>query len=186
MFFHKIFKAHCAQILSHFGPKVDVWLIIWPIFPSFQLIALVFFTVFRIPLGLPHPSIICIFQCVCTHPINLMGIQLLCCVHDNERIKTYDVVCNTFFAITWDVGFHVGREQLHVLPSNTFNSFCWWVDIVFTKDDICILINVVITNPTKARLLPRSCATQGFVLLVWFNPNNEAIVINTSLINSSP
>jgi hypothetical protein len=34
---------------------------------------------------------------------------------------------------------------------------------VFTKDGICTLVNVVIANPTRTNLLPRSCATKGFV-----------------------
>jgi hypothetical protein len=33
---------------------------------------------------------------------------------------------------------------------------------VFTKDDICTLVNVVIVDPTQMDLLPQSCATQGF------------------------
>jgi hypothetical protein len=34
---------------------------------------------------------------------------------------------------------------------------------VLTKDGIRTLINIVIANPTQANLLPKSCATQGFV-----------------------
>jgi hypothetical protein len=34
---------------------------------------------------------------------------------------------------------------------------------MFTKDDICTLADVVILDPMQANLLPRSCATQGFV-----------------------
>jgi hypothetical protein len=36
---------------------------------------------------------------------------------------------------------------------------------VFTKDGIHTLVDIVITNPTRANLFPRSCTTQGFV--VW-------------------
>jgi hypothetical protein len=74
-------------------------------------------------LGLFYPSIANIPQCVCTHPINLMGIHLLHCVHGNEHIKTHDVIRDTFATIAQDVGFHVGQEQLHALLSTTFNSF---------------------------------------------------------------
>jgi hypothetical protein len=45
-----------------------------------------------------------------------------------------------------------------------FNPFCWQVDIVFTKDDICTLANVVIINPMGVDLFPRSYATQRFVV----------------------
>jgi hypothetical protein len=34
---------------------------------------------------------------------------------------------------------------------------------MFTKDDICTLVNVVIVNPMQVNLLPQSCATQGLV-----------------------
>jgi hypothetical protein len=83
-----------------------------------------------------------------------MGIDLLHCVHGNERTRTRDVIRNTFATIAWDVGFHLRWEQLHALPSITFNSFCQQVDIVLTKNGICSLTNVVITNPTQVDLYP--------------------------------
>jgi hypothetical protein len=43
-----------------------------------------------------------------------------------------------------------------------FNSFRWQVVIVFTKDGISTLVNIVIANPTRANLFHWSCATQGF------------------------
>ncbi len=67
------------------------------------------------------PSLI--LHYVCTHPINLMGIHLLHCVHGNEQTKTHDAIYNTFVVITWDVGFHMEQELLHALLSTTFNSF---------------------------------------------------------------
>jgi hypothetical protein len=115
-----------------------------------------------IQLGLPHPSIASIFWCVCTHPINLMGIHFLCCAHNNECIRTHDGVCDTFVDIVRDVGFHVW--WLHVLLSNMFNSSHQWINIVFPKDDIHTLVNVVIVDPTWADLLPRSCVTKGLLL----------------------
>jgi hypothetical protein len=92
-----------------------------------------------------------------------MNIHLLCCVHGNERMDIHDVVHDTFVAIMWDVGFHVGQKQLHAFFSSTFNSFHWRVDIVLTKNDIRILANIVIANPTWVDLLPQSCAIQRFV-----------------------
>jgi hypothetical protein len=35
---------------------------------------------------------------------------------------------------------------------------------VFTKDGIHTLVDIVIVDLTRADLLPRSCATQGFVV----------------------
>ncbi len=91
-----------------------------------------------------------------------MGIFLLRCVHGNKRIGTHDTIHDTFATIGRNTSFNVAQEQLHVLPSTTFNFFPQWVDIVFSKDGICTLVEVVIVDPTRADLLPQSCATQGF------------------------
>jgi hypothetical protein len=80
-----------------------------------------------------------------------MGIHLLCCLHGNEHTKTHDAIRNTFV-----VSFHVGWEQLHEFPSTTFNSFHWWMNIMFTKYNICILtefilsfhLHLIIVDPT--------------------------------------
>jgi len=83
-----------------------------------------------------------------------MGIHLLYCAHGNERTGIHDAICNTFAIIVQDVDFHMGQKQLHVLPSNTFNSFRQRVDFVLTKDGIHTLVDVVIVNPTQTDLLP--------------------------------
>jgi hypothetical protein len=83
-----------------------------------------------------------------------MGIHFLCYVHGNELTWTHDAIHDTFVAIVWDVGFHVGQEQLHAFPLNTFNSSFQQIDIVFTKDGIHIIVDNVIANPTQSDLLP--------------------------------
>jgi hypothetical protein len=65
-----------------------------------------------------------------------MGIHLLRCVHGNEHVGTQDAICDTFAAITRNVGFHVGQKQVHALLSTTLNSSPQRVNIVFTKDGI--------------------------------------------------
>jgi hypothetical protein len=92
-----------------------------------------------------------------------MGIHLLCCVHGNERIGTHDAIHDTFVAVVWDASFHMGRKQLHALPSTTFNSSYQWIDIVLTKEGNRTLVNVVITDPMWVDLLPRFYATQRFI-----------------------
>jgi hypothetical protein len=159
MFFDEIFKTHHAQSLSCSGLKVGVWLKVQPIFLGFQLTSLVFSTTFRIRLGLPHPSIASIPQCMCTHPIDYMGIHLLRCVHGNEHIRTHDVVHNTFATIVWDVGFHMGQKQLYVFLSNTFNSSRQQINIVLTQNGIHTFVDIVIADPTRMDLFPRSCVT---------------------------
>jgi hypothetical protein len=59
----------------------------------------------------------------------------------------------------------MGQKQLHALPSTTFNSSHQQTDIVFSKDDIRTLTNIIIADPMQKKLFPRSCATQGFVTL---------------------
>ncbi len=122
---------------------------------TFQLFSLVFLMCF----GLPHPLIVNIFWYVCTYCIDFMGVHLLHCTHGNECIGTYDGVCNTFATIAWDVGFHMGWEQVHALPSTMFNSSCCWINIVLTKDEIHTLIKIIIVDPTWMDLFFWSCAT---------------------------
>jgi hypothetical protein len=114
--------------------------------------------------GLPYPSIVGIPWCMCTHPIDYMGVHLLRCTHDNECTWTHDAICNTFVAITWDVSFHVEHKQLHVIPSTTFNSFRRRINIVFTKYGIYTIVDIIIANPTRVDLLLQSCATWKFVV----------------------
>ncbi len=106
------------------------------------------------------------FLDMCVHTSHRpYGIHLLCCDHDNKHVKTHDAIRDTFATIAQDFGFHMGKEHLHALPSTTFNSSHQQIDIVFTKDDICTLADIVTTNPMRAYLLPRSNATQGFATL---------------------
>jgi hypothetical protein len=97
---------------------------------------------------------------MCTHPIDLVGIHFLHCAHGNKRTWIHDAVHDTFITIMGDIGFHMGREQLHTLPSTTFNFICQQVNIVLTKDDIHALTDIVIVDPMRTYLLPWSCATQ--------------------------
>jgi hypothetical protein len=170
MFFNKTFEAHCVQILSCSDPRVGTWFIIWLIFPAFQLSSLFFCTTFCTWFGLPHLSIAGISQCVCTHPINLMNIHLLCCAHGDECTGTHDAICNTFATITWNAGFHAWQEQLYALPSTTFNSSCRRVNIVLTKDDIYTLANVVIVRPI----------VNGFIFAILHNSRICCIGCNSS------
>jgi hypothetical protein len=85
MLFNRIFETHHVLIISCFGLGVSVWFIVRPIFTSFWLASLVFSTTLQLWLILPHPSFTSILRCICTHPIDLMGIHLLRYVHDNEH-----------------------------------------------------------------------------------------------------
>ncbi len=96
MLFYEIFKTNCAWILSCFELGAGTWLIVRPIFPTFWLSSS---QCFACSSDYHILSIISFPLCVCTHPINLMSIDLLCCAHGNECMKTHDAICNTFVAI---------------------------------------------------------------------------------------
>jgi hypothetical protein len=162
VFFDKTFEAHRVWILSCSGLGVNVWFTTQLVFPTFWLFFTILSTTFCMRFGLPHPLITCILRCVCTHPIDPMGIHLLCYVHDNECIGTHDAIHDTFAAIGRNVGFHVWPKQLYALLSTTFNSFHQWIDIVLTKEGIHTLTDVVIVDPTQVDLLPWSCTIQRF------------------------
>jgi hypothetical protein len=85
-----------------------------------------------------------------------MGIHFLHYAHGNEHIGIHDAIHDTFVTIARNVGFHVGWEQLQVLPSTTLNSSYRRVDIVLTKDGIRIIVDVVITNPRCTNFMPFS------------------------------
>jgi hypothetical protein len=114
MIFDEISKNH-AQILSCFGLGANAVYNL-TIFPSLLISFLSFF----------HNSSTtnCRYLSMCVHtfhqpygypPFTLFSWQQ---VHMNPW-------CNhdTFVAITQNVGFHAGQEQLHAFPSNTFNPF---------------------------------------------------------------
>jgi hypothetical protein len=129
--------------------------------PNFSLYILIFSITFWTRFGPPHPSIVGISWCMCTHPIDPMGFHHLHYTHSNEHERTHDVICDIFAAIGQ---FHVGWKQLYALPLATSNSSRWQVDIVFTKDGVPTLTNIVIANPTQVDLLLWSCAFQRFAI----------------------
>jgi hypothetical protein len=88
---------------------------------SLSIIFCNFFIVFWMRFGLSHPLITCNFQCVCTHPIDPMGIHFLHCVRDNKCTGTHVVICDTFATIVCDVDFDMWWKQLHALSSIMFN-----------------------------------------------------------------
>lgn len=64
----------------------------------------VFSTASRIRLDLSHPLVFGVSHCICTQPLDLMGIHFLCCTHGEERMVSFDVV--------WDVFTAIGRCEI--------------------------------------------------------------------------
>jgi len=162
MFFNETFEAFCAWILSCFNPGVSTWVTTQLVFLAFWLSSPIFCTIFHTWLGPPHSLITSILRCVCTHPIDPMGIHFLCCVHGNECTRTHDAIHDTFVSHNVKCWFPC---WIKTITCTSFNSSCRRINIVFTKDDIRTLANVVIINPTWVNLFPWSYATQGFVAL---------------------
>lgn len=96
---------------------------------------------------------------MCVHTIDLMSIHFLCCAQVYERSETHDAVCDIFATIAQNVGIHMWQEQLHKLPLPTFNSFCQRINLVFTKNGIHTLVDVVIADSMHVDLFPWSCIT---------------------------
>jgi hypothetical protein len=97
----------------------------------------------------------CKYPLMCVHTLHRpYGYPLLMLSSWQRMHWNPCAIYDTFAASAWDVGFHVGQEQLYVLLSTTLNSSYQRVDIVLTKNDIHTLTDVVIANPTQADLLP--------------------------------
>jgi hypothetical protein len=63
-----------------------------------------------------------------------------------------------------DANFHLGWKWFHAFFKNMFNFSHWWINIWFTKDGICTLVDIVIVDPTWTYLSPWSCTTQKFIV----------------------
>jgi hypothetical protein len=133
-----------------------------------------------------HFSIASILWCVCTHPINPMGIHLLFCIHNNEHTKTHDTIHDTFVTIARNVSFHMGWEQqLHSFFSITFNPFHWQIYIVLIKDDIHTLqLTLSLLTQHEWIYLSNLVQLKDLASLMWLNLKKRAITTNIPLINS--
>jgi len=108
MLFNKTFEAYHAQILSCCDLWVGVWLILRPIFPTFQLPSLVFCTTFCKQLGLSHLSIASILD-VCAHiPLTLW-------------VSTFYVVLMVMNALKPMMQFVIPLPPLHKMLVSTWD-----------------------------------------------------------------
>jgi hypothetical protein len=91
-----------------------------------------------------------------------MGIHLLCCIHGNVCMGPW---CNLqhFCCHCVKCWLPCGMRTTTCASFDHFQSSHWWINIVFTKDGICTLTNIVIIDPTCPDLLLWSYTTQGFV-----------------------
>ncbi len=122
---------------------------------------------------------------MCTHPINAIGVHLLCCAHDNEHTGTHDVIRDTFAAIARNVIFHLGQKQLHTFPSTTFHSSRQQVDIMLTKDAIRTLIDLSLSIQHKRIYFVNHAQPKDLLPLKQLKPKKRGVMTNNPLIISS-
>jgi hypothetical protein len=122
MLSNRIFEAHCAWILSCFGPRVGIWFIAQPIFPTSQFFSPFFSTTLQMWFGLPHLSIISLPMCVHTSHWPY-GYPLL--TSNVSRTTSWGPVCS----LPWvDERNYMGFFQPHsILPIDelTLWSISW-------------------------------------------------------------
>jgi len=130
-------------------------------------------------------SIACFLQCVCTHPIDLTSIHFLCYTHGNKCTKTYDIICNIFSIIVWDVRFHMGWKhymrffQVYSTPLIDESTLCSR-KMKFALKWCCHYR----PNPCKKKIHDL-VQFKDLLSLMQLKPKKRAIVTNTPLIYSS-
>jgi hypothetical protein len=117
-------------------------------------------------LDLSHPLVFGVSHCICSEPLDPIGIHLLCCTHCGERMASHDVVWDVFTTITIDVRFHVSQEQTHVLPPHALQFLCHWVDIVLLINGVHTLVDIVIVDPIQVDLVPQVIFSCGVLTIV--------------------
>jgi len=115
----------------------------------FYLALNVFFFALCTKLGLPHLLAIGLIHCICGQPLDLILGDPSFSLFPWWGRHYIPWCYSTFVFITNDVGFYVSCEQIHVLLSPSLQPIRQWVDIVWSNNDIHILIDVVIVDPTQ-------------------------------------
>ncbi len=124
-----------------------------------------FSTTLQIQFGLPHPLIASILRCVCTHPIDLMGMHLLRCVHGKTNLQkpmmqfvTPLLPLQGMLVSMWGENIYMRFLQTHSIPP-------------FNKSTLC--------SPNMTFVL---CKTTNFQILYW-NTLQEKHIKNINIPN---
>jgi hypothetical protein len=67
--------------------------------------------------------------------------------------------------ITKDVKFHVSKEQTHVLPPFAMKASHHRINIVLLVDDVGMLVDIVIINPTQVDLVSQGIISYRVVTI---------------------
>jgi hypothetical protein len=150
MLFDRISKAHCAWILSCSNPRACAMLTIQTDLPNLSIF---FPNFFHSALNVTWitPSFNCKYPSMHVHTSHWpCGYSLL-------TLRSWQRTHINSWCSSWHLYYHCVRHWFpHGMKTTTFNSTCQWVNIVFTKDDIHTLTNIVIVDPMRACLLPWS------------------------------
>ncbi len=83
--------------------------------------------------------------------MDLMGIHILWCSH-GEHIIVQNTI-KMFFLQLQEMFIFMFCMKKHILSSPSLEFLCWWVDIVLTINEVYILIDVIIIDPTQMDLV---------------------------------
>ncbi len=100
----EIVEKALACLCSCTCPTIGAWLLIHPNTPSLHLSS---FAHFFTTLCIPYRIVLHLSWCKCGHTSNDLGIHLLHCMCESERIATHDTLQDTIVAITSESGAHV-------------------------------------------------------------------------------
>ncbi len=131
-----------AHLCSCAGPTIGAWFSTCPSTPSFYLSSTYFFITFRIRFGIPHHIFLHFSRCQFGDTIDDLGIHLLCCSCGSERIVAHDMFQDTIATIAAKTRAHIQIQVFHLFLCHTQRQ----MDIVITKDNFGMLINVIIAN----------------------------------------
>jgi len=69
----------------------------------------IFFITLHSKLSLSHPLVFGVSHCICSQPLDPMGIHFFRYAHGGERTISHNVMQDVFLAIAKDARFHVLR-----------------------------------------------------------------------------
>ncbi|CAM6114091.1 unnamed protein product [Calypogeia fissa] len=142
-----------ACLLSYAGTGSSAWLSANPEWAPFRMSSFIFTTSLRVRLGHPHPGLLGQPSYVCGHTLDPMGTHILRCSHGSEWTATHDDLCNVLAAMARDTSYHVSTEHTHVLLAVDDIPDQRWANIVFSRDGVWALADVVVVDSIGANMV---------------------------------
>ncbi len=120
----------------------NAWLLIHPTTLAFHLLSAHFLTTLHTCFGLPHLIVAHLSWCHSGHTIDNLNTHLFRCPYGSECIIVHNTLWYIVITIVLESKTYVQREVSHLFLCHIWR----WVDILVTRDDFCILMNIVIVN----------------------------------------